>query len=82
MVHTGKGVDVVKMITKVSVSRRCVRQDALLLALAICAKSNDNATKKAAYKQLSKICRTPIHLFIFVEFSEHESSNGKVFNVT
>lgn len=73
LIGAGKGVEVVQTIKEVSVSRRNVKQNSLLLAYAICARSNDKDTKKAAYALLSDICRIPTHLFMFIKFCEQES---------
>lgn len=75
LISKGKGVEVVQTIKDVSVSRRNVKQNSLLLAYAICARSNDKDTKKAAYSLLSDICRIPTHLFMFVKYCEQESKS-------
>ncbi|XP_060559975.1 RNA-binding protein RO60-like [Ruditapes philippinarum] len=76
LINDGKGVDVITKVTEVNFDRRNLRQDSLLIVLAICARCNDESTKTAAYMHLSKICRTPTHLFQFVEFCEQESRSG------
>ncbi|XP_053373250.1 RNA-binding protein RO60-like [Mercenaria mercenaria] len=76
LIDTGKGVDVVAKIKEISVSRRNMKQDPILLALAICARSHNRNTKSAAYDLLLDVCRTPTHLFTFVKFSEQESKEG------
>ncbi|KAL4222071.1 60 kDa SS-A/Ro ribonucleoprotein [Mactra antiquata] len=75
LIGSGRGVELVQLIKDVSVSRRNVRQDSLILAYAICARSNDKDTKKAAYAILSDVCRIPTHLFMFVQCCETESSS-------
>ena len=77
MIAAGRGVEVVQKIKEVSVNRRSVKQNSLLLAYAICARSNDKDTKKAAYALLSEICRIPTHLFMFIKFCEQESRGGE-----
>lgn len=74
LIAADRGPEVVKTIVEVSVARRNLKQNSLLLAYAICARSNDRDTKKAAYSEISKICRIPTHLFMFVKFCEEQSS--------
>ncbi|XP_060553103.1 RNA-binding protein RO60-like [Ruditapes philippinarum] len=73
LIGAGQGVQVVQQIKEISVNRRNVKQNALLLAYAICARCNDKDTKKAAYALLSEICRIPTHLFMFIKYCEQES---------
>ncbi|XP_053373251.1 RNA-binding protein RO60-like [Mercenaria mercenaria] len=73
LIGEGRGVEVVQTIKEVSVNRRNVKQNSLMLAYAICARSNDKDTKKAAYALLSEICRIPTHLFMFIKYCEQES---------
>lgn len=74
LIQSGQGQEAVELITKVSVERRNVKQGSLILALAICARCNDEDTKRAAYKSLNQICRIPTHLFMFIKLCEQESN--------
>ena len=74
LIMEGKGEEVVKLIKDVSVNGRACKQTPILNALAICARSNEPKTKKAAYSVLSDVCRIPTHLFEFVNLCEAESS--------
>ncbi|XP_060559974.1 RNA-binding protein RO60-like [Ruditapes philippinarum] len=74
LIRENNGAEVVKTIKDISKSRRNVRQDALLFAFAVCARSNDTSTKRAAYAALSDVCRIPTHLFMFINYCEEVSS--------
>ena len=73
LVASGKGELAVQEIVQISVAGRAAKQDPTIFALALCARSDDPATKKAAYEALNKVCRIPTHLFSFVEFCENLS---------
>ncbi len=73
LIASGKGELVVQEIAQVSVEGRAAKQDPTIFALALCARSDDMATKKAAYEALNKVCRIPTHLFSFVEFCQNLS---------
>ncbi|XP_060591227.1 uncharacterized protein LOC132746167 [Ruditapes philippinarum] len=73
LIGAGKGVEVVKQLSTISKYGRSWRQNYLIFALAICARSNDKETKKEAYKELSAICHLPTHLFLFVNYCKQES---------
>ncbi|XP_060600343.1 RNA-binding protein RO60-like [Ruditapes philippinarum] len=72
-IEAGKGKEVVKHITDLSLCGRTPRQNYLIFALAICAISKDHDTKKQAYEKLTTICRIPTHLFLFVSYCKQES---------
>ncbi|WAQ97839.1 RO60-like protein [Mya arenaria] len=78
LISSGRGVEVVDKIRDISVNRRNVKQNALLYAYAICARSNNKDVKKRAYQYLSDICRIPTHLFMFIKFCEQESNTGEM----
>ena len=73
LIRDGKGTEAVELLRKVSVERRNVKQNPLIFALALCARSNDLDTKEAAYKVVNEVCRIPTHLFMFIKFCEQES---------
>lgn len=73
LISDGKGTIAIELLRKVSVERRNVKQNPLIFALALCARSNDLETKTAAYKVLNDVCRIPTHLFMFIKFCERES---------
>ncbi|XP_060590928.1 RNA-binding protein RO60-like [Ruditapes philippinarum] len=75
LIKDGKGLQAVNEIKEVSVNRRNVKQNSVLLAYSICARNNDKDTKRAAYAVISEVCRIPTHLFMFVKFCEQESKN-------
>ena len=65
----------VDLIYNVSTKDRACKQRPILYALAICARSNDPTTKAAAYKIVGSVCRTPTHLFEFIEYHQKEKAN-------
>lgn len=66
LIQDGRGLEVVETIKKFSIEGRTSKQNPIMFALAICAKSDDLPTKRAAYGSLSEICRIPTHLFMYV----------------
>lgn len=60
-------VDVVKLITEISVSGRAPKNDPAIFALALAATHGSNETKQAAYGAIHKVCRTGTHLFTFCQ---------------
>lgn len=76
LIAQGRGEAVVREIIDFSVEGRAAKQDPIIFALALCARSEDTKTKKAAYEALNKVCRIPTHLFSFVEFCESLSQQG------
>lgn len=77
LINSDRGVEAVELIKTVSVEGRAAKQNPTLLALAICARSSHEGTKKAAYDALPYICRIPTHLFQFVELCEQLSGATK-----
>ena len=70
LIQSGRGTEVVKEIVEFSVGGRAAKQNPIIFALALCAREENEDTKKAAYDALVKVCRIPTHLFAFVEFCE------------
>ena len=66
LIQDGRGLEVVETIKKFSIEGRTSKQNPIMFALALCAKSEDLPTKRAAYGSLSEICRIPTHLFMYV----------------
>lgn len=73
LIRNKKGPEVVQKILEISEQQRNLKQNSLLFAYALCARSNDKDTKQAAYSVISRICRIPTHLFMFIKFCEEES---------
>ncbi|UJR26768.1 hypothetical protein I4U23_008083 [Adineta vaga] len=69
LIETGRGTEVVDTIKTYSIEGRTSKQNPIMFALALCAKSSDLATKQAAYGSLSEICRIPTHLFMFIKYA-------------
>lgn len=76
LIRAGRGVEVVEEITRYSIEGRAAKQNPIIFALALCARDDDIATKKAAYDALNKVCRIPTHLFAFVQFCEALSTGS------
>ncbi|KAL3864375.1 hypothetical protein ACJMK2_006065 [Sinanodonta woodiana] len=74
LISEGKGKELVKLIREISLEGRAAKQGSTLFGLAMCARSNDQETKKAAYECLNEVCRIPTHLFMFVKYAESESN--------
>ncbi|CAH1784011.1 unnamed protein product [Owenia fusiformis] len=70
LIKEGKGKDIVKVVRDFSVDGRTAKQDSIIFALALCARSEDTDTKAEAYKVLNEVCRIPTHLFAFVQQCE------------
>ncbi|KAI8852055.1 TROVE domain family, member 2-like protein [Chytridium lagenaria] len=64
----GKGLQVVSTITAINDANRAAKQDPSLLALAMCIKNGDDATRAAAHEAVGKVCRIPTTLFQLLEF--------------
>ncbi|XP_048769595.2 RNA-binding protein RO60-like [Ostrea edulis] len=79
LIQEGSGKRVVELLVHFSTNFRSLKQDPLLFILAICCRSNNKATKNAAYSALPSICRIPTQLFRFLDFckmiSNHQSGS-------
>jgi 60 kDa SS-A/Ro ribonucleoprotein len=67
---TADGQRVVREIATVSEAGSAPKNDAAILSLAIAAKRGDDATRQAAFNEVSRVCRTGTHVFQFAEFIE------------
>lgn len=74
LLQAEKGVDVVNEILKYSLEGRTVKQNPIMLALAMCARHRDLLTKRRAYEVVPQVCRIPTHLFMFVDLCKTMSS--------
>ena len=80
LLEAGRGPELVDLIISVSAGGRAAQQMSTMLALALCAKRGDAATKKQAFGALRRVCRIPTHLFCFIEQCTRLSpGNGKGF---
>ncbi|XP_048769596.1 RNA-binding protein RO60-like [Ostrea edulis] len=75
LIQDGSGKTVVDILIRFSTTSRAFKQDPLIFILAICCRSNDKATKNAAYSALPSICRIPTQLFRFLNFCKMISSH-------
>lgn len=63
-----EGVRVVARVVEISDSGRAPKNDPAIFALALCTAFGNEATKRAAFDNLSKVCRIGTHLFHFLEY--------------
>ncbi|CAF3961701.1 unnamed protein product [Rotaria sordida] len=75
LIADGRGSEVVETIKTYSIEGRTSKQNPIMFALALCAKSTDLLTKRAAYSSLSEICRIPTHLFMFIKYAHALGQN-------
>ena len=69
MLQSGRGQEVVNMAIIYSESGSTAKQNGLLLAVAMCARQTvDPRTKAYCYQNLSRFCRTPTQLFMFIRY--------------
>ena len=64
------GPRAVARIVEISDAGRAPKNDPAIFALAMAAKLGDEATRKAAYAALPKVCRTGTHLMHFAELAQ------------
>ncbi len=64
------GVRTVNTVVEISDSGRAPKNDAAIFVLALATKFGNDATRKAVYSNLSKVCRISTHLFQFISFTE------------
>ena len=70
------GVKTVDTIVDVSVNGRAPKQGPTLFAFAVCASKGDDATRKAAFAALPRVCRTGSHLQEFTPVLKSMRSFG------
>lgn len=75
--EAGRGLEVVNIITEVSVGGRAAKQSPTLFALAMATRLGDVATRRAAFLAVSHVCRTPTMLFEFVRHHMAIDPKGK-----
>ena len=68
----------VELIKNIGLAGHAPKQNPIMFALAICARSNDADTKNAAYDALNALCRIPTQLFQFVKYCKtmNDTSSG------
>lgn len=71
------GPRTVAAIVAISDSGRAPKNDPAILSLAIAARKGDDATRRAAYAALPKVCRTGTHLYHFVAFADQLGGWGR-----
>jgi 60 kDa SS-A/Ro ribonucleoprotein len=64
------GVRTIDRIVDISVTGRAPKNDPAIFSLAMAAKLGDEATRRAAYAALPKVCRIGTHLMHFAEYAE------------
>lgn len=70
LITDGNGELVVQEIVRFGMEGQAAKLNPLCFALALCARSDSNSTKTAAYEAFNKVCNTPAHLFSFVGYCE------------
>lgn len=71
------GRAVVDMIVEVSDGGKAVKNDPAILALALCASTKDDVTRKSALEAIRMVCRTGTHLFTFAEYVNSQRGWGR-----
>jgi 60 kDa SS-A/Ro ribonucleoprotein len=64
------GLRTIHRIVDISSSGRAPKNDPAIFSLAMAAKLGDEATRRAAYAALPKVCRIGTHLMHFVEYAQ------------
>ncbi|XP_034312760.2 RNA-binding protein RO60 [Magallana gigas] len=77
LISQGNGRNVVDTIREFSLQNRACKVNPILFALALCCRCDDLATKEAAYKALSDVCRIPTHLFQFIKYCQKVNPENK-----
>ncbi|XP_067144663.1 RNA-binding protein RO60 [Centruroides vittatus] len=77
LIADGKGKDVVQEIIRFASEGLSLCPDAILYALAVCAHSQNNEIKSAAFKAVDKVCSTSVELFAFNRFLSEVSKPTK-----
>ncbi|XP_061167891.1 RNA-binding protein RO60-like isoform X2 [Saccostrea echinata] len=70
LVGDGYGKKVVDFLTDFSTNCRSFKQDPTSFTLALCCRSSDEVTKHAAFAAVQKVCRTPTHLFRYLDYCQ------------
>jgi hypothetical protein len=70
LIKDNLGVEAVNLIKKYKEDRLLFKNDTLVYSLAICVRSKDEKTKKAAYEIMNTICQNPLDFFKFVSICE------------
>lgn len=66
----GGGPKLVAEIVAISTGGRAAKQGPTMFAYVMCARLGDIETRRAVYGSLTKVCRIPTHLFMFVGMAE------------
>ena len=64
------GLRTIDRIVAVSMTGRAPKNDPAIFSLAVAAKLGDDATRRAAYAALPKVCRIGTHLMHFAEYAQ------------
>ena len=67
---TADGVRAVHRIVAISEAGRAAKNDPAIFALAMAAKLGDEATRRAAYAAVPRVCRIGTHLMHFAEYAQ------------
>lgn len=67
-IMNGCGIDMVNLLVEISMNGRAMKEQTIHFVLAYVSCLGDDETRSYAYTQLSKICRTPTHLFNYIAY--------------
>ncbi|OWF34537.1 60 kDa SS-A/Ro ribonucleoprotein [Mizuhopecten yessoensis] len=70
LISNDHGPEVVEIIKRAKLTGRGCQRQTAIYALAMCARSTESSTKKAAYSALQAVCPEPSDLLTFVMFCE------------
>lgn len=71
------GIQLVDLITEISVAGRAPKQNPALFALAVAASSSEESVRSYALSKLQSVARTATHLFIFAGYVEQFRGWGR-----
>lgn len=71
------GLGVVRIVLDISLAGRAAKQDTGIFVLALCAAYGNEATRKAAFAALPRVCRTHRTLFTFLNYVEQHRGWGR-----
>ena len=70
LIRDNRGVEAVNIIKSYKENRLLFKNDTLVYSLAICVRSKDERTKRAAYEIMNTVCQNPLDFFKFVSICE------------
>ncbi|KAF0047219.1 60 kDa SS-A/Ro ribonucleoprotein [Scophthalmus maximus] len=77
LLQEGRGTEVVEEIKRFAQDARAVRLGPSFFALALCSQHSELKTRQAAFKALKEVCRSPAHLFSFIQYKKELKEDMK-----